>query len=275
VTQGWVEGFGRKIDLGNVPDFHGYDVESSGFAAGLDRQLTQRLTAGIALGRIDGDVTSDLGLSRSAVNSDLYSVYVGYLEEQRYGDAIVSYARNDADVRRSIEVGSLSAPVTSQRDSDAFSVLLGGGYFFRAGETWIDPFAYLHYTHLREGPSVEQGSDLALSVAARTTDELLSRLGVRLSRVFETRGGHLVPEASVAWVHDFETDSQRLQAAYVGSPDLHFSVGGQVMASDAALLSIGVGYFDRTGFSTGLRYQAEFRDHLGAHTLLGELRFRF
>src|SRR5690606_9840653 len=121
----------------------------------------------------------------------------------------------------------------------------------------------------------ETGSALGLRIHERSVDSLISRIGVRFSSVIESRHGQWIPEASLAWVHDFRIDDATIDAAYVGAPHARFAIDGLELEQDGMMIGAGVGYRSARGLSSALRYSGEFRERLSAHTIMGELRFQF
>jgi outer membrane autotransporter protein len=98
---------------------------------------------------------------------------------------------------------------------------------------------------------------------------------VRLSRpIQDGNGATWVPQASLAWLHDF-SKNQVLNASYAGAPDSSFSIDGQPIQRNGALLGFGVNYRSKGGLTSTFQYTGEFRDQFRAHTLAGEFRFEF
>jgi outer membrane autotransporter protein len=104
---------------------------------------------------------------------------------------------------------------------------------------------------------------------------LTSELGLRLARIFKTRYGSLIPEASAAWSYDFDIDHRVITASFEGSPGAAFSIDGQPVERNGAVLGAGLTFIHKSGFSTSLRYRGEFREKFESHGVIGELRFIF
>jgi outer membrane autotransporter protein len=114
-----------------------------------------------------------------------------------------------------------------------------------------------------------------LRLAERSVDSLISRVGVRFSRVFAARNGSWIPEVNLAWVHDFRIDDETIDAAYVGAPNARFAIDGLLMEQDGALAGAGISYRSSAGWVSALRYSGEFRDRSSTHAVIGELRYEF
>jgi outer membrane autotransporter protein len=104
---------------------------------------------------------------------------------------------------------------------------------------------------------------------------LTSELGLRLARVFNVKYGSLVPEVSAAWSYDFDIDDRVITASFEGSPGTAFSIDGQPVEKNGAVLGVGLTFLHKSGFSTSLRYRGEFREKYQSHGVMGEFRLMF
>jgi outer membrane autotransporter protein len=139
---------------------------------------------------------------------------------------------------------------------------------------WLEPFVSVQYTRLKEKAFSETGSG-AESVEARSANGLVSTVGARLSRpIQDGDGASWTPQASLAWLHDY-SKHQVINASYVDVPDSSFSIEGQPIQRNGALLGFGVSYRSKGGMTSTLQYNGEFRDQFRSHGFAGEFRFEF
>ena len=110
---------------------------------------------------------------------------------------------------------------------------------------------------------------------SRTTQSLVSELGFRVTRVFSFDYGKLVPEVSIAWLHDFDIDDQVITSSFVGSPGATFAVAGPKAQRNGAVGGAGITFVHKSGFSTSIKYIGEYRGDYISNGVLGELRFVF
>ena len=150
------------------------------------------------------------------------------------------------------------------------------GYLVPAGRGWLDPFVNVQHTQLKEEGFSEAGSGAAgLVIAARSTRELLSTLGVRWSQIFERgNGAFATPELSLGWLHDFSR-AQRIHASYVGAPGAGFSIDGAPVRRDGAVVGLGFNHRTMRGMTGAIRYSGELRGGDTAHSVVGEFRYEF
>jgi uncharacterized protein YhjY with autotransporter beta-barrel domain len=272
----WFNGYGQSGDQEPDKGFTGFDYNLYGGALGFDHAFNNKLIAGLSLGYSRTDVSLDHHYGNGDIKSLTGSVYGSYFTRNAYVEGAVSYGRNWYDNDRLITVGPLQRKASSDHEGDLFSVFLGGGYAFNIKDWAIGPFASLRYIYLNEESFRERGADsLNLRVDHRNTDSLTSELGLRLARIFEVKYGSLIPEVSAAWSYDFDIDDRVITATFEGSPGAAFSIDGQPVERNGAVLGVGLTFIHKSGFSTSLRYRGEFREKYDSHGVMGELRLTF
>lgn len=272
----WVQAFAQKGDQDAAGGVAGYRFDLAGRAIGMDHRFGDSFSAGAAFGWVSNEFKSDLAGNTADIDSRLFALYGSYTGEGFYANGTFSVGHTSYDSRRSIVVGATSTPVASQHDAKVVAATLGAGVSMHAGGGWVDPFANLRYTKLKEDAFSESGSGTALAVEQRSTRSVVSELGVRWTQAFAANGSASVsPEASVAWLHDFGSGSRLINAAYLDAPDASFAVEGQPIQRNGAKLGLGVTYRSGSGLTTQLRYSAEVRPGYRAHGIIGELRYEF
>jgi len=272
---GWTRAFGQKGDRTAGGGANGYEYDLNGISVGLDRRLGDRLVAGVNVATARNEVKADLDMSNSDIDSTYASLYGDYFDRRLYVNGALSYGKNDYDTRRNIVVGPTTTPVSSNHGGTLLAATAGVGYYLRAGAWWLDPFASLQYARLREDGFTEAGSGAGLIVADRTTNALVSTLGARVSRIIESGGGSWIPQASLAWTHDYGIDEHLVAASYVDAPEAVFSISGEPIDRNGAAIGLAIAYRTGEGLTTLLGYRGEFRSHFDAHGVVGELRYEF
>jgi outer membrane autotransporter protein len=247
-----------------------------GATLGFDHALTDKLMAGVSIGYSRADIDLNRHQGRGYIKSLVGSIYGSYFNKNLYIDGGLSYGRNWYDNNRLIKIGLLQREAYSDHDGDLFSAYLGAGYYFDIKKWLIGPFASLQYIYLDEESFSEKGANsLSLRMNDRQTDSLISELGLRLARVFNVKYGSLIPELSAAWLHDFNIDDRVITSSFAGSPGASFSIKGQDVERNGAILGAGISFIHKSGLSTSLKYKGEFREKYKSNTIMGELRFTF
>jgi outer membrane autotransporter protein len=247
-----------------------------GATLGFDHALTDRLMAGVSVGYSRTDIDLNRNQGSGTIKSLFGSIYASYFNKNLYVDGALSYGRNWYDNHRLIKIGSFQRETDSDHDGDLFSAYLGAGYYFDIKKWLIGPFASLQYIYLDEESYREKGAgSVSLNIDDRQTDSLVSELGVRLARVFKTKCGSLIPELSAAWLHDFDIDDRVVTSSFAGSPGASFSMKGQDVERNGAVLGTGITFIHKSGLSTSLKYRGEFREKYKSNAIMGELRYTF
>jgi outer membrane autotransporter protein len=272
----WFDAFGQWGDQDEKDGYAGYDYSMKGATLGFDHALTDKLMAGVSIGYSRADIDLNRHQGRGYIKSLVGSIYGSYFNKNLYIDGGLSYGRNWYDNNRLIKIGLLQREAYSDHDGDLFSAYLGAGYYFDIKKWLIGPFASLQYIYLDEESFSEKGANsLSLRMNDRQTDSLISELGLRLARVFNVKYGSLIPELSAAWLHDFNIDDRVITSSFAGSPGASFSIKGQDVERNGAILGAGISFIHKSGLSTSLKYKGEFREKYKSNTIMGELRFTF
>jgi outer membrane autotransporter protein len=272
----WFNGYGQWGDQEPDKGFTGFDYNIYGGTLGFDHAFNEKMTAGLSLGYSRTDVDLDHHQGDGSIKTFTGSLYGSYFTRNAFVEGAVSYGRNWYDNNRLIAIGPILRKASSDHDGNLFSAYLGGGYGFDIRDWMIGPFASLRYIYLSEESFRERGADsLNLTVDHRNTNSLTSELGLRLARIFKTRYGSLIPEASAAWSYDFDIDDRIITASFDGSPGAAFSIDGQPVERNGAVLGTGLTFIHKSGLSTSLRYRGEFREKYRSHGVIGELRLMF
>ncbi|HUL91104.1 MAG TPA: hypothetical protein VLV56_02050 [Burkholderiales bacterium] len=269
----WLRGFSQKGDQNPTESMNGYDYRMAGTSVGYDGRFTKTFSAGVSLGTARNTVTVDNNVSQGDVDTTMGSVYAGYFDRSLYLNGTLSAGRNKYDTRRTNAVDQSTS--SSSHDGKVLATTVGVGSYVQAAAWWIEPFATVQYTRLKEDGFSETGGSANQVVEGRSTSGLVSTLGGRFSRPTEDGNGALwVPQASLAWLHDY-SKNQVINASYVGVPDSSFSVDGQPVQRNGALVGLGLSYRSKGGYITTFQYTGEFRDGFRAHGLAGEFRYEF
>lgn len=271
----WIDGLGQFGDQDGADGFSGFDYAMGGASLGVDRVFGRRFVGGLNAGYSYTDVDVDSGRGSADIQAIQGSLYGTWFTKQGYVEGSLSYARQQYDNRRNVVVGPLSATTSSDHDANVFGTQLGGGYRFDVGGFGLRPFGVLSYLLLDEEGFTESGAGGAnLSVKSRTTNSLVSELGLRVARGFEPEAGTFVPYLSAAWKYDFDIDDRTLVGGFTGAPGTSFPVDGRTLDRNGALIGAGLLFF-RDRYSASLEYLGEFRGDYSAHGLFARFGFAF
>jgi len=121
--------------------------------------------------------------------------------------------------------------------------------------------------HLREEGFRESGADSAdLKIKSRENNSLQSLLGGRIAHPLISGGFSLEPEMRVEWRHEFDHDSEDLEAKLTGGSD-YFVTPGRDLSSDSLLLGAALkarlsgSIFGAVSYDCELRNSGDAIDH--------------
>ncbi len=275
---GFVRGIGAFVADDNTADRTGFDADIFGGEAGLDWFVSPDLLIGVAFGYVNSDVDFK-GLGGEAdVDTVRFGGYLSWTPAvDWYVDASFSYGYHMNDTTRPVVVGVLTRTATAEYNAHDFTFYGGLGYDLAPGDdVTLTPTASLQYTYLYQEDFTESGAGaMNLHVDDQATHSLESALGLRGAVVIRTDGDvTFVPEANLAWKHEFLADHEDITARFVNAAGSFDIRRGD---PDRDALSFGGGCTALLGDNASLflRYQGDLYNDGDAHGISGGLMIRF
>jgi len=252
----------------------GFDADSIDVQAGVDYRFARNVTAGLALGY----TTTQAGLDNSQGDIDEDAVrigpYMSWTVDQWYFDSSLSFAYHMYDTTRDIPTMDWTAE--SEYDGYELTAYLATGYHIEVLDKFVvTPTASVQYSYFEFDGFSESGAGGAnLTVAERDTDALRTRLGADFSYRFDLGlNVRIVPNAFVAWEHEFmEDDAVEAAFAVGGSP---FMIDTGDRDSDGLITSVGLFVLIGNNASAFLRYERYLADDSEVDGVAGGVRFLF
>jgi outer membrane autotransporter protein len=275
----FINGSGSFGDTNSTNDELGFDFNTKGITAGADYRLTDSLILGGALGYVSSDYDFDNNQGDQDITGYTVSAFgTWYQSEKVYVDGILSYGWNDFDLKRRIRFGTTDVTAKGSPDGTEFAASIGAGYDFNRGALSFGPFGRVNYIKAdiddyKENPAggLEQGYD------DQDVDSLTTLLGGQVSYAISTRRGVFSPQLRLEWAHEFEADSQNINARFLNDPTGGtFNVGTDDPDRDYFNLGAGVSAVLGLGRSAFIYYETSAgRDDITEHSIAGGLRFEF
>ncbi|MFC7338663.1 DUF1194 domain-containing protein [Haloferula chungangensis] len=225
-------------------------VDVFGGTVGFDYDFNDTWTAGFAVSGAQSDVDMNL-VGTSDIDTLALIPYVSYHRDLNgmgfYADLLYAYGMNDYDTRR------LPAGAVGSTEGEFNNFEFNTGLVMRSGQVSHGPYAQVRYldgdidgyTEVGPGAAVFPDSDY---------ESLATQLGYQGSYVVQMGSGVLVPQARVAWEHEFEADQGNFAGVPLGTLD-----------EDLAVLGAGIGYFMNCGWNILLDYEARLGDESQSH----------
>jgi uncharacterized protein with beta-barrel porin domain len=251
---------------------------AGGFAAGLDRSITDSFRMGVTAGYTTGTqwVSGFDGLGRT----DTFQVglYGGFAQDKVYADGLIGYAYSWNQMWRNIPIPGLP-PRTAQGRTGAnqWYGQLETGYRFDLGTSanaFVTPFARLQaYTANQNGFTETGAQSLNLSVAQQTTNSLRSVIGAQLGGSMDLGWREkLAMQLRLGWSHEYADTGRPVSATLAGAPAMPFTTFGVSPQRDGVVLGLSANTAIAEATSIYLRYEGDISGQDSAHALTAGVR---
>ncbi len=233
-VQGWIKGYGSWGSRDGANDFSTYDHSIYGMVVGIDKAFGELLT-GLAGGYAKSDISQKDG-DNSAATTGYGLLYASWGTTAWFGDLNLGYGRSSIDTKS----GTLFDTI-SEFGADQLAFYAGGGkeFVFSNDHWFLTPSAGLlgsYYT--QEGYSETATTAVARKVDAYDRWSMQSELGLKVSYQREYDRVVLMPETHANWLHEFNSDEQRVGYSLVGGSG-HYTLGMQAPVEN--LFEVGLG----------------------------------
>jgi uncharacterized protein YhjY with autotransporter beta-barrel domain len=240
----------------------GYEAQLPTVTAGADYWLTPRLLAGFAFSytNFDGTYDDGGGFDKDVFGPVLYATFLPF--DRAFVNAVLGYARSENSNDRHVVIATIDEdtqgpgpPFTGHTSADyaedQYSVALQAGYDHPIGTLTIGPRLGLAFG-LSQTDSFEEDGDTGLELRYSGLDQtsLQTSLGVAATSAIPIPNGVLLPQVSVAWVHEYANDARNIDARFVEAPTSPtFNFRREDPARDWASIALGAS----ASFTNGLQ----------------------
>jgi len=267
----WMKGYGSTGDRRGDDISSKYDYTIGGLALGWDKRICNSALLGASAAYTGAKVDMD-GLADSAEVS-LYqaSLYGAYQSAPWYVNGIIAYGHNSYETSRNLAFGSINRTAKADYTGNAVSGYLEAGYNVKIDTFSITPLASLQAGYLNRDGFTETGAGaLNLRADEENSQSLLSALGVRMKKDYQTTLGLITPEIQLRWLHEFRDAEYRIDAAFAGYPSSAFTAQTDEAARDSAAIDLGISWAIRDNLDLVLAYNATLSSDRTQHAgLLG------
>jgi outer membrane autotransporter protein len=273
----WLQGFGFLGDQNKRNGIAGYNADTAGFAAGMDKRFNN---GQYLLGAGFGYATTNIDADGSGTNTDIdsyqASLYGSWNAGTWYLDTELGYARHQFDTTRVINLAN--ATLNSDHDANQYSLRITAGYPMQIGNAHVTPIASLAYVHLDQDGYTEKdesGSGAALTVRDAQIDSVRTSIGAKVSLPLNGPN-HTGPikttlNTRALWNHEFADTNQDTAARFAGGTT--FKTNGAEQARDSANLGLSLNMAGNNHQQLNISYDAEVRSAYVGHT--GSVTFRY
>lgn len=275
----WAQGFGVTGDQDARDGVAGYDVDTLGFAVGVDTSsLADNWVVGLGFAYANTDVDSDnVNNTETDIDSYQLSLYSNYdLDDRTYISGQLSYVWGDNDQTRH-NVGGLGMNADANYDSYVIGARLEAGRGYAAGETTtLTPKVLLNYQHYNADGYTESGAGNAgLVVDSESLDLFEIGVGVDASWDFQQAdGSYIQPKVGVGVRHDLIGDEYQTTSRFIGN-NSSFKTEGFDPAQTTFNVGAGITYFSSTNWELSAAYDYEVKSDYDAHAGTVRAAYKF
>ena len=271
----WTQGFGawgRFEGDGNAASVR---RDLAGFITGVDTRVGTNGRAGIAAGYIGSRNNLD-GRGSANVETGQVAAYGGWsfgAVNLRAGGA---YAFHAIDTDRTIAFPGFFDHATARYAGGTGQIFGELGYGFAFGNVAVEPFAGGAWVRLDTDGAAERATTAGLNIAANSFEVGYSTLGIRAASLIPIGDGMvLIPRASAAWQHAFNSVTPAAALAFQLAPAAPFVIAGVPIARDSLLAEVGVDLAIGRNATLGLSYLGQIASNVQDHAAKGKFSWRF
>ena len=251
---------------------------AGGFAAGLDRSITDSFRMGLTAGYTTGTqwVSGFDGMGRS--NTFQVGLYGGFAQDKLYADALIGYAYTSNQMWRNITVPGLQQRTANGlTGANQWYGQIETGYRFDIGtnaNAFITPFARLQAYTANQNAFTETGAQsLNLSVAQQQTNSLRSVIGAQIGGSMDLGWREkLLMQLRLGWSHEYADTARPVSATLAGAPAMPFTTFGVAPQRDGIVLGLSANTAIAEATSIYLRYEGDISGQDSAHALTAGVR---
>jgi len=274
----WGGALGGLGTIGANQSVGSVTYNAGGFAAGLDRSITDSFRMGVTAGYTTGTqwVSGFDGLGRS--NTFQVGLYGGFAQDKVYADALIGYAYTWNQMWRNITIPGLQQRTAlGQTGANQWYGQIETGYRFDLGtnaNAFITPFARLQAYTASQNAFTETGAQsLNLSVAQQQTNSLRSVIGAQIGGSMDLGWREkLLMQLRLGWSHEYADTARPVSATLAGAPAMPFTTFGVAPQRDGVVLGLSANTAIAEATSIYLRYEGDISGQDSAHALTAGVR---
>lgn len=276
-----------EVDASDRQD--GFDYDLQGLVVGADYRLNDQTALGMAFSysHLDSDFNRSPTVAGGGLEADGYNLalYGTWYQDDLYLSGVLGYGRTDFELDRRIIVPSnnpnvptVNRTASADTDSRQWLLSLSAGYEQSSGALTYGPYLRVDYLDAKiDGYSEEGALGLNLRVDDFDVESLVGTVGARVSYAVSRNFGVLLPQARAEWHHEFQNDSQTIEARYLNDPQ-NILLAVETDDPDRSYFSLGVGVSGvfANGIQGFVDYEAVIgQDDVEDHLVTAGVRWEF
>jgi subtilase-type serine protease len=241
----WAQGFGAWGRFNGDGNAASVRRDLAGFFTGIDTRVAGNGRVGNAAGYTRSKNSLD-GRGSANVETGHIAGYGGWSFGAVNLRTGADFAFHSIATDRTIAFPGFFDRTFANYDGHTGQVFGEFGYGFALANLAVEPFAGAAWVRLKTDAAAERSGAAALNVAGTTFETGYTTLGVRAAGMVPV--GHemvLIPRASLAWQHAFDSVTPNAVLAFQTAPATPFAISGVPIARDALLAEAGLDPRDR------------------------------
>ncbi|WP_406549466.1 autotransporter domain-containing protein [Cronobacter malonaticus] len=277
----WAQPYGGYARQDSTTDVSGYSAKFGGLLFGADRTVADDWRVGAALNYSNTSVHGKDNLSGNNSTANNYGVigYAGYSGDPWFMNLSAALTRQNYDTVRRADFTGFSGTANGKFNGQSVTLQSEFGYpFTLPADVILTPMAGLTYGYQHvDGYKESGGNGMALDVGSSHTQSVISDLGARIEKGFDTGFGRLTPFAQVSWIHEYDNRRTSNTATYAADTvgETQFTTKGAAPVKDMAGVSLGSTLFNANDLSVDARYDLQAGERYQAHTFSVRLNKSF
>jgi outer membrane lipase/esterase len=262
----------------------GYEAQLPTVTVGGDYWFTPRLLAGMAFNytNFDGTYDDGGGFDKDIFAPALYATFLPF--DGAFVNAVLGYSRNENSNSRKVFVPFTDEPpfftghTSADYSENQYSAVLQAGYDHPIDNFTVGPRLGFAFGHSQVDSFEEKGdTGFELRYSGLDQTSVQSSLGAAATIAIAIPDGVLLPQASVAWVHEYANDARNIDARFADAPGSpQFTFQRERPARDWANIAVGAS----AAFANGLQPFVQFatvqgNDNFVSYGGTAGLRFSF
>lgn len=271
----WVMGKYNWADYDGDQEAGAYDLKGWTGMVGADYTFGN-FTLGGFVGYRDIDLNFDWYDGDMSATGWQGGLYAGYDVGSFYVRGIGSYSSLDGDSKRDLNFATTIGTLEGDPDVNIVSFYGEAGARFDMGSSWLTPFVAVDYTDIKLKSFTETGPAAVVGAALAFDSQHEKQTSTLVGVKWAGNWGGIVPEAKLAWRHDFGDRTFDFDARFAGAPagSDHRIISSRIdRESVVGGLSLAAAFGSKTTGRIG--YQGRFNSDVTDHSVYGSLTFHF
>jgi len=269
----WGTGFGSWGSTDANSNVAALDRSTGGFIGGADTMVTDAWRLGLLAGYSHSSLNVDDRASSASSDNYHVGLYGGTQWQALSFRSGLAYTWSDIKTNRAVGFTGFSDKLQANYDAGTFQAFSELGYRMDMPVARLEPFVNLAHVAVKTDGYEENGGAAALASSSRTTDTTLTTLGLRADSDLGIGDLQINLAGMLGWRHAYGDTTPTATHVFAGSEG--FTIAGNPLAKDAAVVEAGVNVDIKPGATLAISYRGQFGDGAQDHGFSAKLGVSF